>query len=73
MSRNITTGTRDKLKGSKQRLRISSTQTSYGNRTSVSVDKETQITPQKVNTPLIETMMKKTEGTVIWSIKVGSK
>ena len=73
MSRNITAGTRDKPKGSKQRLKISSTQTHYGNRTSVSVDKETQITPQKVNTPLIETMMKKTEGTVIRSVKVGPK
>ena len=73
MSRNITAGTRDKPKGSKQRLKISSTQTPYGNKTSVSVDKETQRTPQKVNTLLIETMMKKTEGTVIWSVKVGPK
>ena len=73
MSKNITTGTREKPKGSKQRLKISSTQTPYGNKTSVSVDKETQITPQKVNTPWMETMMKKTEGTVIWSVKVGHK
>ena len=73
MSRNITTGTREKPKGSKQRLKIGSTQTPYGNKTSVSVDKETQITPQKANTPLRETMTKKTEGTVIRSVKVGSK
>ena len=73
MSRNITTGTREKPKGSKQRLKISSTQTPYGNKTSVSVDKETQITPQKANTPLRETIMKKTEGTVIRSVKVGPK
>ena len=73
MSRDITTDTREKPKGSKQRLNVSFTQTPYGNRTSVSVDKETQITPQKVNTPLIETMMKKTEGTVIRSVKVGPK
>ena len=66
-------GTREKPKGSKQRLKISSTQTPYGNKTSVSVDKETQITPQKANTPLRETMMKKTEGTVIQLVKVGSK
>ena len=35
--------------------------------------KETQITPQKVNTPLIEIMTKKTEGTVIRSVKGGPK
>ena len=73
MSRNITTGTREKPKGSKQRLKTSSTQTPYGNKTSVSDDKETQITPQKANTPLRETMTKKTEGTVIRSVKIGPK
>ena len=73
MSRNITIGTREKPKGSKQGLKVSSTQTPYGNKTSVCVDKETQITPQKANTPLGETMTRKTEGTVIWSVKVGSK
>ena len=72
-SRNITTGTREKPKGSKQRLKVSSTQTPYGNNTSVSIDKETQITPQKANTPLRETKMTKTEGTVIQSVKVGPK
>ena len=72
-SRNITTGTREKPKGSKQKLKVSSTQTPYGNKTSVSIDKETQITPQKANTPLRETKMKKTEGTVIQSVKVGPK
>ena len=64
-SRNVTTGTRERPKGSRQRLKVSSTQTPYGNKTSVSVNKETQITPQKANTPLRETMTKKTEGTVI--------
>ena len=39
----------------------------------MSVDKETQMTPQKANTPLRETMTKKTEGTVIQSVKTGSK
>ena len=73
MSRNVTTGTREKPKGSRQRLKVSSTQTPYGNKTSVSVDKETQMTPQKANTPLRETMTKKTEGTVIQSVKTGSK
>ena len=73
MSRNVITGTRKRPKGSRQRLKVSSTQTPYGNKTSVSVDKETQITPQKANTPLRETMTKKTEGTVIRSVKIGSK
>ena len=73
MSRNVTTGTREKPKGSRQRLKVSSTRTPYGNKTSVCVDKETQITPQKANTPLRETMTKKTEGTVIQSVKIGSK
>ena len=65
MSRNVTTGTRERSTGSRQRLKVSSIQTPYGNKTSVSVDKEIQITPQKANTPLRETMTKKTEGTVI--------
>ena len=39
----------------------------------MSVDKETQMTPQKANTPLREIMTKKTEGTVIRSVKTGSK
>ena len=73
MSRNVTTGTREKPKGSRQRLKVSSTQTPYGNKTSVSIDKETQMTPQKANTPLRETMTKKTEGTVIRSVRTGSK
>ena len=64
-SKNITTGTKGKLKGGRQRLKVSSTQTPYGNKTSVSVNKETQMTPQKANTLLRETMTKKTEGTVI--------
>ena len=39
----------------------------------MSVDKKTQMTHQKANTPLRETMTKKTEGTVIRSVKTGSK
>ena len=73
MSRNVTTGTRGKPKGSRQRLKVSSTQTPHRNKTSVSVDKETQMTPQKANTPLRETVTKKTEGTVIRSVKIGFK
>ena len=65
ISRNVTAGTRGKPKGGRQRLKVSSTQSPYGNKTSVSVNKETQMTPQKANTPLRETMTKKTEGTVI--------
>ena len=68
-SKNVTTGTRGKPKGGRQRLKVSSTQTSYRNKSSVSVDKETQ----KANTPLRETMTKKTESTVIRSVKTGSK
>ena len=36
MSRNVTAGTRGKPKGGRQRLKVSSTQTPYGNKTSVS-------------------------------------
>ena len=73
-SKNVTTtNITGKPKGGRQRLRVSSIQTPYGNKTSVSVDKETQTTPQKANTPLRETMTKKTEGTVIRSVKTGSK
>ena len=73
-SKNVSTiNIRGKPKGDRQRLRVSSTQTPYWNKTSVSVDKETQMTPQKANTPLRETMTKKTEGTVIHSVKTGSK
>ena len=72
-SKNVTTNIRGKPKGGRQRLRVSSTQTPYGNKTPVNVDKETQMTPQKANTPLRETMTKKTEGTVIRSVKTGSK
>ena len=39
----------------------------------MSVNKETQMTPQKANTPLRETMTEKTEGTVIQSVKTGYK
>ena len=59
MSKNVTTGTRGKPKGGRQRLKVSSTQTLYGNKTSVNVGKETQMTPQKANTLLRETMTKK--------------
>ena len=72
-SKNVTTNISGKQKRGRQRLRVSSTQTSYGNKTSVSVNKETQMTPQKANTPLREIMTKKTEDTVIQSVKTGSK
>ena len=49
----------------KQKFRSSSMQTPYGNKTSVSVDKETQMTPQKANTPLKELVSKETEGMVV--------
>ena len=64
---------RGKQKRGRQRLTVSSTQTPYGNKTSVSVDKETQMTPQKANTPLRETMTKKTEGTVSSHSKLALK
>ena len=72
-SKNVTMGTRGKPKGGRQRLKVSSTQTPYGNKYSVSVNKETQMTPQKANTPLRETMTERTEGTVIQSVKTGYK
>ena len=72
-SKNVKTNTIGKPKGGRQRLKVSSTQTPCGNKASVSVDKETQMTPQKANTPLRETMIKKTEGAVKRSVKTGSK
>ena len=41
-SKNVTTSTRGKPKGGRQRLKVSSTQTPYGNKTSVSINKETK-------------------------------
>ena len=48
-------------------------QTPYGNKTSVSVDKETEMTPQKANTPLKEIVSKETDGTVVLLVKTGTK
>ena len=64
---------RGKSRGGRQKFRASSTQTPYGNKTSVSVDKETQMTPQKTNTPLKEIVSKETEGMVVLSVKTGTK
>ena len=64
---------RGKSRRGRQKFRASSTQTPYGNKTSVSVDKETQMTPQKANTPLKEIVSKETEGTVVLSVKTGTK
>ena len=52
----VTVIRRGKSRGGRQKFKANSTQTPYGNKTSVSVDKETQMTPQKANTPLRETM-----------------
>ena len=64
---------REKSRGGRRKFRASSTQTPYGNKTSVSVDKETQMTPQKSNTPLKEIVSKETDGTVVLSVKTGTK
>ena len=64
---------RGKSRGGRQKFRASSTQTPYGNKTSVSVDKETQMTPQKANTPLKEIISKETDGTVVLSVKTSTK
>ena len=42
---------RGKSRGGRQKFKANSTQIPYGNKTSVSVDKGTQMTPQKANTP----------------------
>ena len=47
---------RGKSRGGRQKFKVNSTQTPYGNKTSVSVDKENQMTPQKANTSLRETV-----------------
>ena len=65
MGGNVVVGRRGKPKEGRERLKVSSTQTPYGNKNSVSVDKETQMTPQKANTPLREIVSKETEGMVL--------
>ena len=45
---------RGKTKRNRCRYKANSTQTPYGNKTVVSVDKETQMTPRKTNTPIRE-------------------
>ena len=72
-SKRTRTGLKGTQKSSRQKLKVSSTQTPFGNKTSVSVDKETQMTPQKANTPLREVMVEKSEGAVIRLVKTGSK
>ena len=64
---------RGKSRGGRQKFRASSTQTSYGNKTSVSVDKETQMTLQKAYTPLKEIVSKETDDMVVLSVKTGTK
>ena len=64
---------RGKSRGGRQKFRASSTQTPCGNKTSVSVDKDTQMTPQKANTPFKEIVSKETDGTVVLSVKTSTK
>ena len=65
--------TRRKTRGGRQKSKASSTQTPYGNKTSVSVDKETQMTPQKANNTLRETVSEGIDSTVVPSAKTSSK
>ena len=69
---NVVVTRRGKSKGGRQKVKVNSTQTPYRNKTSVSVDKETQMIPQKANTSLREIVSKGVSGTVIQSVKTGS-
>ena len=64
---------RRKSRGDRQKFRANSTQTPYRNKTSVKIDKEPQMTPQKANTSLRETISKETDGTVVLLVKTGTK
>ena len=64
---------RGKTKRIRHRYKASSTQTPYGNKTAVSVDKETQMTPRKANTPLREGMSEGIDGSIIQTTKTSSK
>ena len=63
----------EKSRGGRQKFKANSTQTPYGNKTSVSVDRETQMTPQKANTSLRETVSEEIGGTVVLSAKTSTK
>ena len=73
MNGNVVVTRRRKTRGGRQKSKASSTQTPYGNKTSVSVYKETQMTPQNANTPLRETVSEGIDSAVVPSAKTSSK
>ena len=64
---------RGKTKRNRCRYKANCTQTPYGNKTAVSVDKETQMTSRKANTPIREGISEGINGSIIQTTKTGSK
>ena len=64
---------RGKTKRNRHRYKANSTQTLYGNKTAVSVDKETQMTPRKATTPIREGISEGINGFIIQTTNTGSK
>ena len=62
---------RGKTKRNRCRYKANSTQTLYGNKTAVSVDKETQMTPRKANTPIREGISEGINGSIVQTTKTG--
>ena len=70
---NTVVARRGKTKRNRCRYKANSTQTPYGNKTAVSVDKETQMTPRKANTPIREGISEGIDGSIIQTTKTSSK
>ena len=64
---------RGKTNRNRHRYKANSTQTPYGNKTAVCVDKGTQMTPRKANTPIKEGISKGINGFSIQTTKTSSK
>ena len=64
---------RGKTKRNRCRYKANSTLTPYANKTAVSIDKETQMTPRKANTPIREGISEGIDGSIIQTTKTSSK
>ena len=63
---------RGKTKRNRHRYKANSTQTSYGNKTAVSADKETQMMSRKANPPIRESISEGIDGSIIQTTKTSS-
>ena len=64
---------RGKTKRNRCRYKANSTQTLCGNKTAVSIDKETQMTPRKANAPIRKGISEGIDGSIIQTTKTSSK